>query len=113
MYTHCTHGSVKKKIIEQFTKQSSLRVVIATIAFRMGIDCPDVRHIIHWSVPSDAEMHVQESGRAGRDGELSCATISPDSIHILNPHDHHCHHYLLHHHHQHQYSLRYHWCPVR
>ncbi len=39
MYTHCTHESVKDKIIEQFTKQSSLRVVIATIAFAMGIDC--------------------------------------------------------------------------
>ena len=75
MYTHCTRESVKNKLIEQFTKQSSLRVVIATIAFGMGIDCPDVRHIIHWGVPSDAEMYVQESGRAGRDGESSCATI--------------------------------------
>ncbi len=75
MYTHCTHESVKDKIIEQFTKQSSLRVVIATIAFAMGIDCPDVRHVIHLGVPSDVEMYVQESGRAGRDGLLSCATI--------------------------------------
>lgn len=75
MYTHCTHETVKDKIIEQFTKQSSLRVVIATIAFAMGINCPDVRHVIHWGVPSDAEMYVQESGRAGRDGKLSCATI--------------------------------------
>ncbi len=75
MYTHCTHESVKNKLIEQFTKESSLRVVIATIAFGMGIDCPDVRHVIHWGIPSDAEMYVQESGRAGRDGKLSCATI--------------------------------------
>ena len=32
-------------------------------------------HIIHWGIPSDAVMYVQESGRAGRGGELSCATI--------------------------------------
>lgn len=75
VYTHCTHETVKNKIIVQFTKQSPLRIVIATIAFGMGINCPDVRHVIHWGVPADAEMYVQESGRAGRDGRLSCATI--------------------------------------
>ena len=75
MYTHCTHETVKNKIIAQFTKPSPLRIVIATIAFGMGINCPDVRHVVHWGVPSDAEMYVQESGRGGRDGKLSCATI--------------------------------------
>ncbi len=42
-----------------------LHVVIATVAFGMGIDCPDVREVIHWGVPEDAEMYVQESGRGG------------------------------------------------
>ena len=42
-----------------------LRVVIATVAFGMGIDCPDVREVIHWGVPEDAEMYVQENGRGG------------------------------------------------
>ena len=41
-------------------KESPLRIVIATIAIGMGI--PDVRHVIHWGVPADAEMYIQESG---------------------------------------------------
>ena len=49
--TQCTHETVKNKIISQFTKPSALRIVIATIAFSMGIDCPDVHHVIHWGVP--------------------------------------------------------------
>ena len=60
----------------QFTTQSSLRIVIATVvAFGMGIDCPDVRQIIHWGIPADAEMHVQESGHAGHDGQMSCTLL--------------------------------------
>ena len=75
VYTHCTHETVKNKIITQFMKESPLRIVIATIAFGMGINCPDVRHVIHWGVPADAEMYIQNSGRGGRDGLLSCTTI--------------------------------------
>ncbi len=81
MYTHCTHPTVKNKILKQFTSLSPLRIVIATIAFGMGINCLDVRQIIHWGVPEDAEMYVQESGRAGRDGKFSCALI------FKSPHD--------------------------
>lgn len=79
MYTHCTHPTVKSTILEQFTTPSCLRIVIATIAFGMGIDCSEVRQIIHWGVPDDIELYVQESGRAGRDGKLSCALILKNS----------------------------------
>ena len=74
MYTYYTHQTVKDKILELFTSPSPLHIVV-TIAFGMGVDCPDVRQIVHWGVPEDIETYVQETGRAGCDGLLSCAVL--------------------------------------
>ena len=75
MFTSVTDTHIKEEIIRLFTKQSRLRIVVGTIAFGMGIDCHDVRNIIHFGAPDDIESYIQETGRAGRDGLPALATL--------------------------------------
>ena len=74
MFTSCTMDDVKESILALFPKPSCrLRMVIATISFGMGINCPDIRNVFHCGLPSDIEAYVQETGEAGRDGKIATA----------------------------------------
>ena len=76
MFTSVLTTEKKDQVLQSFSEiDGVLRLVIATTAFGMGIDCPNIRRILHWGMPNNLEEYVQETGRSGRDGEHSTAIL--------------------------------------
>ena len=76
IYTSASTVSMREQLLTSFSDSGHpLRLLIATTAFGMGVDCRDIRRIIHWGPPREIEDYVQETGRAGRDGLDSYAIL--------------------------------------
>ncbi|KAI4471813.1 dna helicase recq family member [Holotrichia oblita] len=65
---HAGLSAKRRKSIQNSFMSGELRIVVATVAFGMGINKSDIRSVIHYNMPSSFESYVQEIGRAGRDG---------------------------------------------
>lgn len=76
MYHSCTEEQRKEKVMEDFTKAGSfIRVLIATVAFGMGVHVEELYNVLHYGPARDVDDYFQETGRIGRDGKQSYATL--------------------------------------
>lgn len=92
LYYHAGLGKKEREERQKMWKDGKTEVIVATNAFGMGIDKPDVRFVVHYDIPDSVEAYFQEAGRAGRDGKKAWALLLWNSsdikrlrqIHSLN-----------------------------
>lgn len=86
---HAGMESVRRQEARERFISGEAEIIVATNAFGMGIDKPDVRLVLHYSMPADVESYYQQAGRAGRDG------LASDCILLFSPTDRRTHEYLI------------------
>lgn len=85
MYHSKTPENIKERVLKSFLEVGGqCRLVIATSALGMGVNIPDVRHVVHYGVSSDLESYRQEVGRGGRDGKACTTTLFYRPYHLAH-----------------------------
>lgn len=72
---HAGLGPLPRREAQERFMEGSTRIMVATTAFGMGVDKPDIRLVVHWRPPLSLEEYIQQAGRAGRDGEEAYALL--------------------------------------
>lgn len=83
-YYHAGLTGDDRSVRQELWLKGSIRIMVCTNAFGMGIDKPDVRVVVHYDAPDSVEAYYQEAGRAGRDGEKAYAVLLYDDTELEN-----------------------------